>query len=414
MTQRGGPPARPRRSSSYARVRARAPSGCGPVSADIAADQGERRAWGWVHAPARRRDHAVGGVGRAAVTPVGRSCPAPSSSSCSAGSTLAGPVVARCSSTGCSTPAPSGRGRPDLELVGAVEASPFGPRPVDPADLPADELLRVATGRARRGPGRGRPAAAPPTRRGARGPGARATGWSATRCWPARSAPSLIARGRPPGRPAPTRRGAARRRPRPDAGRRLDRALLRPGRAVLARLAPAAGRARPAARPRADLAAGRPAPGRAGSAATGCTSSSTPRAARDLARRARAGRAAGRRRRPTVPSTWPAGSRRCWPARRTPTSGTALLRPDAAAAGWRTHRGLPLGVPARARRLGARARAERIAEELPRRWLRCARRPGRPAAGRPRDGRGAVRQPATSTWRCGCCWTGTPGRRARR
>ncbi|MBF4163709.1 hypothetical protein [Nocardioides acrostichi] len=41
-----------------------------------------------------------------------------------------------------------GRGRPDLELVGATpSASPaaaFGPAPVDPADLPADELVRVS------------------------------------------------------------------------------------------------------------------------------------------------------------------------------------------------------------------------------------------------------------------------------
>lgn len=38
----------------------------------------------------------------------------------------------------------AGRGRPDLELVGARPASEFGPPPVDPADLPAEELLRVA------------------------------------------------------------------------------------------------------------------------------------------------------------------------------------------------------------------------------------------------------------------------------
>lgn len=38
-----------------------------------------------------------------------------------------------------------GRGRPDLELTGAAPARGFGPRPVDPADLPDDELLRVAT-----------------------------------------------------------------------------------------------------------------------------------------------------------------------------------------------------------------------------------------------------------------------------
>ena len=39
-----------------------------------------------------------------------------------------------------------GRGRPDLELVGADEARRFGPPAVDPADLSDDELLRVATG----------------------------------------------------------------------------------------------------------------------------------------------------------------------------------------------------------------------------------------------------------------------------
>ncbi len=38
-----------------------------------------------------------------------------------------------------------GRGRPDLELLGAVAETTYGPRPVDPGDLPADELLRVAT-----------------------------------------------------------------------------------------------------------------------------------------------------------------------------------------------------------------------------------------------------------------------------
>jgi hypothetical protein len=39
-----------------------------------------------------------------------------------------------------------GRGQPDLELLGAVEETPFGPRPVDPANLPLGELLRVAAG----------------------------------------------------------------------------------------------------------------------------------------------------------------------------------------------------------------------------------------------------------------------------
>jgi hypothetical protein len=38
-----------------------------------------------------------------------------------------------------------GRGRPDLGLVGVLPDSGFGPPPVDPARLPADELVRVAT-----------------------------------------------------------------------------------------------------------------------------------------------------------------------------------------------------------------------------------------------------------------------------
>ncbi|MCW2843666.1 MAG: hypothetical protein JWN22_1582 [Nocardioides sp.] len=39
-----------------------------------------------------------------------------------------------------------GRGRSDLELLGAVEPLAFGPPPVDPGELRDDELLRVATG----------------------------------------------------------------------------------------------------------------------------------------------------------------------------------------------------------------------------------------------------------------------------
>ncbi len=38
-----------------------------------------------------------------------------------------------------------GRGRPDLGLVGVLPESTFGPPPVDPDHLPADELVRVAT-----------------------------------------------------------------------------------------------------------------------------------------------------------------------------------------------------------------------------------------------------------------------------
>ena len=39
-----------------------------------------------------------------------------------------------------------GRGRQDLELLGAVEPLSFGPRPIDPATLTPDDLVRVAVG----------------------------------------------------------------------------------------------------------------------------------------------------------------------------------------------------------------------------------------------------------------------------
>jgi hypothetical protein len=39
-----------------------------------------------------------------------------------------------------------GRGRQDLELLGAVEPLAFGPPPIDPATLGADDLVRVAVG----------------------------------------------------------------------------------------------------------------------------------------------------------------------------------------------------------------------------------------------------------------------------
>ncbi|MFS3127573.1 hypothetical protein ACLM5J_04130 [Nocardioides sp. Bht2] len=39
-----------------------------------------------------------------------------------------------------------GRGLPDLELIGADNGSAFGPRPVDPAQVPLKELIRLGTG----------------------------------------------------------------------------------------------------------------------------------------------------------------------------------------------------------------------------------------------------------------------------
>jgi hypothetical protein len=58
---------------------------------------------------------------------------------------LVGPPEARLVERVVAASAP-GRGRPDLELVGVDAERRFGPPAVDPADLPDDELLRVATG----------------------------------------------------------------------------------------------------------------------------------------------------------------------------------------------------------------------------------------------------------------------------
>ena len=84
-----------------------------------------------------------GRTGRASGTPAGATSPAPSSWSCCAGSTpRASPAPG--SPRRVLTASAAGRGRPDLELVGAGPESAFGPAPVDPADLPAGELVRVA------------------------------------------------------------------------------------------------------------------------------------------------------------------------------------------------------------------------------------------------------------------------------
>ena len=66
----------------------------------------------------------------------------------------------------------------------------FGPPPVDPADLPDDELLRVAVQRDRRRRRRRRAARARAPSRVAAAVAHAATGWSATRCSPTRAAPT--------------------------------------------------------------------------------------------------------------------------------------------------------------------------------------------------------------------------------
>lgn len=102
-----------------------------------------------------------------------------------------------------------GRGRPDLELLGAAPLSRFGPAPVDPAQLPADELIRVTTSLLAEdlvaAPLRGA-GPVPPWRR----PGSLVHRWRPRYRlvgdpWRADAARRhLVAQGRPPGGPEPT------------------------------------------------------------------------------------------------------------------------------------------------------------------------------------------------------------------
>lgn len=107
---------------------------------------GEDRAWGWVR---HLRDGGTTPWGEwtgTAAAPPGHVHPAvPGAQSLE--------LVRRLNGVG--TPSPQlvdrvlgtsapGRGQPDLEIAGVAVPSDFGPRPVDPSDLPERELLRVA------------------------------------------------------------------------------------------------------------------------------------------------------------------------------------------------------------------------------------------------------------------------------
>jgi len=96
-----------------------------------------------------------------------------------------------------------GRGAPDLELVGVREDSPFGPRPVDPAELTAGELMRVASSLLAEDLVAEAAAAPAPRPRALRRPWARpyrlvGDPWVADAL-----RPQLVAAGRPPGGPDP-------------------------------------------------------------------------------------------------------------------------------------------------------------------------------------------------------------------
>ena len=105
---------------------------------------GVRRAWGWVgHL---RAGGTTPWLEWSAPGPAGgRSLPGAQQLELLRRLNLAGPPSPRLASRVLAASA-SGRGRPDLELEGAVQELAFGPRPVDPAELSFDELVRVAAG----------------------------------------------------------------------------------------------------------------------------------------------------------------------------------------------------------------------------------------------------------------------------
>ena len=238
----------------------------------------------------------------------------------------AGAVAAELATRVLEASAP-GRGRPDLELVGSVEPLAFGPPPVDPADLSADELLRVATGLIAEDV---HAAGLPEPRRSAR-----------PRPWRTRyrlvgdpmladpRRADLVSRGRPPGGRDElvlvlgTDLGA-------DAGRRLDRAEHRQRRRSRGRLG-RAGRARLDALPdRIDLPRAGADRGRAGRRTTGSGSCST--STRCRAWSAYAARSPRRPSSPPTRSSWPAGPGRCSACSPCPSNAARAAAPGAGAA----------------------------------------------------------------------------------
>ena len=116
-------------------------------------ETGERLAWGWV-AHLREggsatwrdwRSDPSHGAGAAQDQSRGRYLPGAQQLELLRRLNLAGRPSAELAQRVLEASAP-GRGIPDLGLVGAVEESPFGPRPIEPLDLPDSELIRVATG----------------------------------------------------------------------------------------------------------------------------------------------------------------------------------------------------------------------------------------------------------------------------
>ncbi len=354
------------------------PAAAEPVSAASPRTRAKRRAWGWVH---HLRDGGTTpwAAGPSPVRRSRRSSPAPSSSSCSAGSTW--PARSRRSSpTGCSRPArPAAAGRTSSSSAPSSRRRSATPRSTRPTCRPTS-CSGSRRRPARRGPGRRRAC------RERHGPGSpavahAATAWSATRLAGADRA-DLVARGRPPGGRTPGHR--ARHRPRsgcwPTPGRRAASTWARgrggPG--------PGACRSRTGC-PAARTSTCSRGSGRSRVGPGTCTSCSTrPRCRTWSAYDARSScrpRPRPRRR------TSPAGSGRCWACTSRPTSGPRCS-PAPCCRGWPTHRDLRSACPP-STWTGPASTPSAIGRRSAR-WLPCARRSGRPAAGWPRDGRGAV------------------------
>ena len=108
-------------------------------------DAGRARAWGWAAHLRAGGTTPWGGWTAADAPDLGRYLPGAQQLELLRRLNLAGRPSARLVDRVLNASAP-GRGRHDLELLGVDERRRFGPPAVDPAELPDQELLRVATG----------------------------------------------------------------------------------------------------------------------------------------------------------------------------------------------------------------------------------------------------------------------------
>lgn len=114
------------------------------MSAPELPDPGLRRAWGW-HAHLRAGGSSPWRDWSGEAEPAGPRLPGAQQLELLRRLNASGRPSSRLADRVLAASAP-GRGRPDLELLGAVPPRRFGPPPADPGELAADELIRVVTG----------------------------------------------------------------------------------------------------------------------------------------------------------------------------------------------------------------------------------------------------------------------------